>query len=1527
VGAAQAVSTGANNNDWPRVAANLTSQEFLVVWEENDTLDEWAGSFGSTTSDIAFRRLNSTGTPQGAAEVALQNGVELDYAPGVAWSDVDNEYVIMWQRGAFGAGADVFGARVDGGADTILENGTSIAAGADDEYTPFLAAQTGSKKVLAAFGSWDNLNFLGKFSAVRFSTSAIVSTPPSVPSNLQQYMSNGTTQLLVGDSTNEQTVQLNGTVTDADAGEVVSIEVELRPVATAFTNAVTHAGSAVTTGNVSTATATGLAITTAFHWQARATDENGNSSAWVSFGGNTENPPTNPAATDFSTNGITLGAPATVFSENFDAGLPGTWTVAGTGGLVTWKADALATPVGPGPGGAFVSAPNSLNYNDDTDFDNAATNSGTATTPVINSSGNVTVSFQCNYQTEETGTTFDTRRLQLSTDNFATIFSNNQLAGTAAAPLTCSAMGTWHTHTIPINAVPGPFRLRFAFDTVDAVLNALDGWYVDDVSVVAAALLTDQSPNAPTALQQRDSLNAIIAVGGNVTGDGTTVRFEGTVSDPDAADTLRLQVEVKPINQAFDGSGVLTSAAVANGATVQISTTFGGGSQHWRARTLDNTGVPSAWVSFPLVGPNADLPLPAAVDFKINTPPLAPSLMGQFRSDTVTVIAQGGATDESTVVFKATVTDNDAGDTVRLHVEVQPTGSPFTGADATGSPSGFVASGSIATVTVTGLAAGAYKWQAWTEDNSGFLSGVSPTFTAFGLTDPDFTVIPNTAPGSPSSLGQFKLDAATGVPIGGSTSETGAVFKGTAVDPEGNSWRMQVELRLVTAGFTAPASPVIDNVIFFQSAFVSSGATASVTASGLANGNYHWAARAVDSAGNASAWVGFGGNTENPPTNPAATDFNVTAAVGNTPPASAAGLGQFKADTVTAIAQSGITNETIVVFKATATDPDGNPVALQVEVVPMAGAFTGTPTATGSFVPSGSIASVTVAALANNDYKWQARLIDSQGATSAAYVEFGSLATDFTVLTGVNLNPNTPTALAQFKLDAITGIATGGTTDELGIVLRGTVTDADATPNSVKLQVEVKPVNQPFVNSSSAESALVASGSTASVTFSGLVDITSYHWQARTVDSLGAVSAWVSFDVNAENPPTNPAGTDVAVNTSTNTTPLNPALLGQFRSNGTTAIAAGGSTNQTTVVFKANVDGGNGDQVKLQVELVPNAGAFSGTATAETAFMASGSQGTITLSGLAINLWKWRARAVDIGGKSSSWVDFPPGDPDFSVVANSAPTAPVINNQFRLDGITIIAVAGTTVQPSYIVKATATDIDLDQWRLQVDIGPSGVGLTGTIAATSTLTASGAEATVTVAIPAPGNWQWQVRAIDENGATGAFVEFQVGNGIDFTRLANATPTVSGPDQADNAGASVPLGGTIVFRGQFRATVNDADGDPVSFEVEIRPSLTVFTNTATHTGSGSAGSLISAIATGLADGSYHWQYRAIDINGNATAWTTFNAAAVHFVWVNDPGGSRNNLGCPLGAASRAQPESFLVLLLLAALAAGLRRRITS
>ena len=249
--------------------------------------------------------------------------------------------------------------------------------------------------------------------------------------------------------------------------------------------------------------------------------------------------------------------------------------------------------------------------------------------------------------------------------------------------------------------------------------------------------------------------------------------------------------------------------------------------------------------------------------------PNLPQAIGQFRRDSATSIGIGTTTPDSEVVFKATVTDPNPLDSVRLQVEVVDTTSPFSG---TPSDSGsFVAVGQTASVLRDSLKENAgFHWQARTCDKTKRCSG----WLSFGVNSeaaPDFRV--NAIPENPTidalSLNQF--NGAAMIPVGGGTggglgSAQTVTFKATVsdVDP-GDAIVLEVEAQTTGTAFDGTTN-------LYRGTGVASGSTAAAAAGytvPLLGANYHWRARACDQTARCSAWVSFGGNAES------ATDFHV----------------------------------------------------------------------------------------------------------------------------------------------------------------------------------------------------------------------------------------------------------------------------------------------------------------------------------------------------------------------------------------------------------------------------------------------------------------------------------------------------------------------------------------------------------------------------------------------------------------------------------------------------------------------------
>jgi len=155
-----------------------------------------------------------------------------------------------------------------------------------------------------------------------------------------------------------------------------------------------------------------------------------------------------------------------------------------------WGIDGTPSTV---PGGAFVSSPNSLNYNNGTNYDVGAS-TGTAITPKLDISGMTApiLVFLCNYETEEEGTTYDQRHVKigyLDSSGSPSYFYEGQCSTTSpiGGVSPCAAMGTWHEHVISMDPTWGEVRIAFGFDSIDSFSNAFAGWFIDNIQVIEAA--------------------------------------------------------------------------------------------------------------------------------------------------------------------------------------------------------------------------------------------------------------------------------------------------------------------------------------------------------------------------------------------------------------------------------------------------------------------------------------------------------------------------------------------------------------------------------------------------------------------------------------------------------------------------------------------------------------------------------------------------------------------------------------------------------------------------------------------------------------------------------------------------------------------------------------------------------------------------------------------------------------------------------------------------------------------------------
>lgn len=490
------------------------------------------------------------------------------------------------------------------------------------------------------------------------------------------------------------------------------------------------------------------------------------------------------------------------YSETFDAGsIPADWAITGTSGTVAWDVDALPTPVGPGPDGAtFGGSAGSLNYNDDFTFDDGATNSGTATSPVLDTSasgGSIDISFQCNYETETSDIFYDIRTLEVVDASTLSVIASYTFAETGDSDppsTTCAAMGTYHLHTITVAVgAAASVRLRFGFDTGDAIANAFSGWFVDDLSVTGGCVDTT-APPAPTNVlpADGDSLASPVFL------DWTDVA-DTSPCGPGGVDFYVVQVDDDPV---FGSIDFTSSPVVSNATTGALAV----GTYYWRARAVDlagNLGPFSISTTFIVC---ADVTAPAA---PTNVTPAdgallpGPATVFLDWTDAVDTSSCGPGSVASYVVE----VDDDPG---------------FGSLAFTGSPA-------ISEATTGVLPLGTYYWRARAVDGAGNV-GANSIVTSFVI------CADTTPPPAPSNV----------------TPADAALIPGPAAVTL--DWTDVADTSTCGAGGLGFYVVEVDDDPGFGSlTFTSSPAVSTATTGVLPLGTYYWRARAVDAAGNVGA--------------------------------------------------------------------------------------------------------------------------------------------------------------------------------------------------------------------------------------------------------------------------------------------------------------------------------------------------------------------------------------------------------------------------------------------------------------------------------------------------------------------------------------------------------------------------------------------------------------------------------------------------------------------------------------------------
>jgi len=170
------------------------------------------------------------------------------------------------------------------------------------------------------------------------------------------------------------------------------------------------------------------------------------------------------------------GGSTTVFSENFDAGTAPGWNKSSSSAdLWRLSSDCVAAASGSFKLGFNRASPNC-------DYDTGAQASGWVRSPTINLSGfgSASLLFSHFWQVESFNGEFDIMRVQVSSNNGSSWTTLQQWDARSGNP------SGWLLEDYDVSAfISSQFRVRFEFDSVDGVSNDFQGWYVDDVEVIA----------------------------------------------------------------------------------------------------------------------------------------------------------------------------------------------------------------------------------------------------------------------------------------------------------------------------------------------------------------------------------------------------------------------------------------------------------------------------------------------------------------------------------------------------------------------------------------------------------------------------------------------------------------------------------------------------------------------------------------------------------------------------------------------------------------------------------------------------------------------------------------------------------------------------------------------------------------------------------------------------------------------------------------------------------------------------------
>ena len=238
------------------------------------------------------------------------------------------------------------------------------------------------------------------------------------------------------------------------------------------------------------------------------------------------------------------------------------------------------------------------------------------------------------------------------------------------------------------------------------------------------------------------------------------------------------------------------------------------------------------------------------------------------------------------------------------------------------------------------------------------------------------------------------------------------------------------------------------------------------------------------------------------------------------------------------------------------------------------------------------------------------------------------------------------------------------------------------------------------------------------------------------------------------------------------------------------------------------------------------------------------------------------------------------GDGSITII----PVTPLQNlNQYVLNTTTTLN-EGSSTNTGVTFGATLVSSSSATLQLQVEVEPTGTAFINTPTISSGFVTSGINATTSY-VSINGGYHWHARMMNASGTATVWQTFgPYSSSTDFiitnSSSGLAIPSISSSSQYQANGVT-PLGnGSSTNQSSvvLGATVNSSIYRNVQLQVEVEPSGTPFMNAPNVTSSPfvAPGSIATTTFTG-ANGSYHWQGRAADVQSDVSSWWPFGTTS--------------------------------------------------